>query len=523
MTYLNQFMRVSIRLLPDRIVLLCCLILAPVGPIRAETNTLRPAAISLRECVETALVRNRAVQIERLNPEIARSVLSGSYGYYDPLFTSLLQRDHLEDTGGFDPADFSRDAIYSANSEVASGGLTGMLPSGLSYSLMGSYAHSDGIRNSLDFDSYKLVTGIAARQPLLRDFWTDQGRTEIRVNKKLLKISELGLSYVIMDTINQVQQAYFELQFAIENLAVRHRLLATKQATLAGVQRQVEVGTLTALEEKLALSEVARVQAGLVTASNTVQQTENVLRTLLGHTITNWREGPLEPTGRLLVVPEPLQLAASWQRGLEQRPDLAQMKHDLERAGIELRFRRNQLYPFLNLVAAYGRRGASATQTVPPTEAEASLSTAFDQIGDGAAPNDMVGIVFSTPLSRVRERAAYRASKHLREQADLRLQQKQELILREVSDALHNARSARDRVQATQRAREYAQAALEAEERKLAGGTSSLFFVLQLQSDLADVETAEVRARADYNKAVSQLHFAEGSLLERSSMVIKLQ
>jgi outer membrane protein TolC len=103
------------------------------------------------------------------------------------------------------------------------------------------------------------------------------------------------------------------------------------------------------------------------------------------------------------------------------------------------------------------------------------------------------------------------------------LKQREELILREVSDALHNAKSAFDRVVANRRAREFAQSALEAEEQKLLAGRSSLFFVLQLQSDLAAAESAEVRARADYNKALSQLQFAEGSLVDRTSYTIVIE
>jgi outer membrane protein TolC len=489
----------------------------------AEPSTQQAKEVSLRECIETALVRNRTLQIERLTPQVARLALEGAYNYYDPVLFTQVQREHDADTGGFDPADFSRDAIYSAKSEVARGTLSGFLPTGLSYSLWGGYAHSEGTRNLLNFDSYKVVAGISARQPLLRDFWTDQGRTLIQVNKRLLKISELGVEYLVMDTINQVQQAYYELAFTIENLGARSRLLAAKEATLKAVRRQVEVGSLTALEEQLALAQVSRVQAELVAASNTVVQAENVLRTLLGYTISNWTEGPLVPTEPLSVVPQPLQLAASWERGLETRPDLAQMRQEVERAGIVLRFHRNQLFPNLDIVAGYGRRGANAVQTIPPAPASASLGAAFDQIGDNAAPNDMVGIVFSTPLSRVRERASYRAGKELKEQSLLRLQQKEELILREISDALNNASSARDRARATRLAKEYAEAALKAEERKLAGGTSSLFFVYQLQSDLSDAESAELRARADYNKALSQLRFAEGSLLDQHGLSVSLK
>jgi outer membrane protein TolC len=477
----------------------------------------------LRECIEKALIANRALQIERINPEIARTAVSGTYGYYDPVFTAQVQKEHNEDTGGFDPADFSRDAIYNANSEVASAGLLGFLPSGLSYSLGGGYAHSDGLRNTLNFDSYKLGSDISVRQPLLKNFWTDQGRTDIRVSRKNLKITELGVAFLVMDLINQVQQAYYELGFAREELEVRQRLLSARRATLAGTQRQVEVGTLTVLDERLALSQAARVEAELVSASNLVAQAENALKTLLGYDVTTWSDAALVPAERLIVLPEVLDSSQSWRNAFVRRPDLAQMREDIERANLEVRFRHNQLFPSLDVVAGYGRRGSSALQAIPPASASASLSSAFEQIQDGDAPNGLVGIVLSTPLSRSRERATYRAGKQLKEQALLRLKQKEELVMREISDALFNAQAALEGSQASRRALDYARSALEAEEQKLVGGKSTLFFVLQLQTDLATTESAEVRARANYNKAISQLHFAEGSLLERREVRIEVR
>ena len=73
---------------------------------------------------------------------------------------------------------------------------------------------------------------------------------------------------------------------------------------------------------------------------------------------------------------------------------------------------------------------------------------------------------------------------------------------------------------AARRAADFARQALEAEERKLAGGASTLFFVLQLQTDLASARTTEVRALAEYNQARAQLHFAEGSILDRHQLTL---
>ncbi len=488
----------------------------------AQTNAPDVRPITLDECIRTALIHNRSLQIQRLNPEIARDTLSGSRGYYDPLLIADVRHESSSDSGGFDPTDYSRDAIYDAESETARMGLTGVLPTGMRYSISGSYANSYGYRNLMDFDSYNLSGGFTIEQPLLKNFWIDQGRMTIRVNKKNLEITDLGVVYLTMDVINQVQQAYFELLAARDRLDVQRRLVTMREQFAGGLERQVEVGMLTPPDTHLAQSQLATAQAEVAAATNAVTLAGNALRTLLGEPWTDTSVVPLAPRERLTVVTALFDLSSSWDHGLRQRPDLAQLRQDLERADIDLKYRRNQLFPSLDLVAGYGRRGASTIQTTNiGTPINASSSDAFDQIRRGDNPNDMIGVIFSMPLTRKTERASYRVGKHLKTQAELLVTQKEELVMREIADALSTARASLDRVQAAGRAVEFAQTALTAEERKLAGGKSTVFFVLQLQRDLANAQAGEIRAKADYNKAVSQLQFADATLLEAHQITIE--
>jgi len=479
--------------------------------------------ITLEECVRTALLQNRTLQIERLTPGITGSLLSGSYGYYDPVFTFGARQEHSTDAGGFDPSDFSRDAIYSADSHVASAGLTGFLPSGLSYTLGGNYADSEGLRNGFNFQSYSLQTGVGITQPLLRNFWIDQGRLTIQVNKKNLKISELGVSFVASDVINRAQQAYYELAFANGELEVRRKLLASRQELLAATRRRIEMGTLTVLDERQAEAEVARVEVTVTTADNAVQLAENQLKSVLGDSWTNSVNVRLQPVDLLLVLPERLELQECWQHGLANRADLAQLRQEVEKAQLNLRYRRNQLFPSLDLVAGYWRKGASTDQVLPPQSPSASLPSAREQIADGTSPSDLLGFVFSVPLTLSQERANFRVGKDLKAQAELRVKQSEEQVMREIADAVYTARSCFERVGSARRARELSELALEAEEQKLAGGKSTLFFVLQLQTDLATSRSAELRAKADYNRAVSQLRFAEATLLEHEQVAIEIK
>ena len=500
----------------------CCILCLSFSYQCIGEVDIKDSPVSLRECIKTALLNNRALQIERINPKIAQSTLASSFGYYDPLITSQLDQENATDTGGFDPIDFSRDAVYSARSEVMRSGITGYLPSGLNYSLTADYAYSYGNRNLLNFESYKVTGGATVKQPLLKNLWIDSQRMLIRVNRKNLKITELGVQYLTMDVINQVQQAYYELVCAHANYEIQLRLIEIKTGLLNGIRDQLSAGTSTVIEEKQAASQVARVQADLITASHEMHLAENVLKTLMGYNSTNWVQQRLLPKDRLVAIPEQLDLLESWKTGILLRPDYAQLKQDLEKADINLKYRRNQLFPSLDLIAGYGRRGASAMQTIPPLSARASASEAFNQFADSAAPSDMIGIIFSMPLTRKTERENFRTSQNLRKQADLRIREKEELIFREISDALNAVQSGWQRVAATQRASEAAREALEAEEAKLKAGKSNVYFVLQLQTDLSAAETSAVRAKTDYCKSLSQLHFNQGTLLQNTCFEIDL-
>ena len=355
---------------------------------------------------------------------------------------------------------------------------------------------------------------------MLRNAWIDVGRYTIQVNKRNLKTSELGVRFVALDVINRVQQAYYEFAQAYEFVRVQGELLDARKRLLAGTELRVRQGLGTVPDEQLARAQLARAEAVLVVARTSLILAENDLRTQMGDDFTNQLQRRLEPVDPLLLIPGLFDLSQSWRRGLDGRPDLAQMREEVEKSKINIKLRRNQMFPSLDLVASYGRKGASVAQVAPAARARASASAAFDQIGDAAALSEMVGVLFSVPFGGISERAEFRASRHLKDQAELRLKQKEEFFLREISDAFHMAQMSLERAEAQRKSVAGAQAVLRSEERRLLGGTSTVFLVLQFQSDLVNAQAAEIRARADYNKALTQLGFAEASLLESKGISV---
>ena len=70
---------------------------------------------------------------------------------------------------------------------------------------------------------------------------------------------------------------------------------------------------------------------------------------------------------------------------------------------------------------------------------------------------------------------------------------------------------------------QFAQQALDAEQKKLENGKSTSFFVLELQRNLTDARAAEIQALAEYNRAQAELYFREATILERNKITVNFE
>jgi outer membrane protein len=100
------------------------------------------------------------------------------------------------------------------------------------------------------------------------------------------------------------------------------------------------------------------------------------------------------------------------------------------------------------------------------------------------------------------------------------LERTEQPILVEVREAVRNVETNIKRVSVTRGARELAQKKLEAEEKKLAVGLSSVREVLRFQDDLSLEQSREIRALTDYNVSLANLDRAKGTTLERLNIVV---
>lgn len=493
-------------------------IVVEAGAADPGTNVVRD--LTLEECVQLALEHNLDIRIQKYNPQIDRFNLEGIYGDYDPQLQLEARRSFNSSEASRNAASFNAPA-NETDGNLFSAGLTGLVPTGLTYDLGGSLTRNDssvfrlgsnGVGRNVFSKEYRTSPGINLRQPLLKNFWIDSTRYNIQVAKRNLKISETALTLQIMQTITSVEEAYYDLILAREKVKVQEKALQLAQKLLAENKKRVEVGALAPLDEKQAESELAKSRADLLTVLQTLSAQQNLLKNLISDNFSSWHNTTIVPAEKLEALPQRFNLQESWRIGLEERPELQRLKLDLERRDIRLKFLRNQLFPALDLIGSYGYNGL-----------DEFFGGVVDDVSGRRNPFYSYGVIVTIPLGNRRARSNYKVSKAEKAQALVEYKKQEQTILVEIEDAIAKVYNFYERVGATREARTYAEFALEAEQKKLENGKSTSFQVLQLQRDLTARRSEEIQAFTDYNKALAQVALKEGTTLDRNRIKLEIK
>lgn len=517
------------------LILVCCGVLGVIGA-NAQTNNTR--SLTLQDVIQQAVEYNFDVQVSRFQPQIDQLSIGADYGAYDPaVFFKGFENFSATDNGFNTAAPANKG--YTEHFE---GGLSGALPSGLTYDISSSVDRLDGsgpvrfrstnnvfTTNNLGVVStnttfrtnivtltsptrYNTFSGITLTQPLLRGFWWySDAQIQIALDRKNLKIDELAFRDRLIQRITDTEKAYYELIFAYENIKVQQAAVELAERQVSENKRRVEVGAMAPLDEKQAESQAASSRADLIAAYGALETQQNVLKSLITDRYKDWHDTQIAPAQKLIAVPERFDLQESWRKGLTMRPDLLQSKVNLERLGITVKQRRNQLLPNAELFGNYGRSGVSS-----------DFGAAWTDVRDERLPSYQVGGQIRIPLSNRAARYGYKAIKAQVAQAETQYRSTEQTILIGIDNAIKTANTDYQRIQSSRAAREYAELALVAEQKKLDVGKSTSFEVLQLQKNLTSARSTEIRAIADYNKDLSEISRQEGGTLERFNLNVKI-
>jgi outer membrane protein TolC len=472
--------------------------------LAADTNAPENVRmLSLQDCIEMALRHNLDLQIDRYNPAISLYTLKAAYGGWDPTF--FMSADHAhkslaQQLFGNGVIGGSTEDINSFDSRVS-----GTSPIGTQYSIEGQTTGTDQqiFTNSFTANAGASVTA-SITQPLLKNFWIDSTRLAIKVDKNRLKYSQLGLKLNVMTTVTTLEQAYYDLIFNRENVLVQEKAAEQTDRLVVENKKKLEVGALAELDLASAEAQAAQNRAAIITAISQLGTQERKVKQLITDKFTDWADVELKPTETLTAPRIVFNRQDSWSKALAQRPEYLQAKLDAERAGIQLKFDWNQIFPELDVVGTAGYNGSGQV-----------FSGAFADIQNRNHAFYSFGGQLTVPLGNIGARNTYKSDKVSLQQFLLTIKKEERDILIAIDNDIGTLQADYNSVQATHAQRLYEEQALDAEQKKLDNGKSTTYNVILVQRDLTAARGAEIQALDTYNKGLAQLSLDEGSTLDR--------
>ena len=457
---------------------------------------------------------------------------------FDPALVGTLQLDknNTESTSALSPVPILAQNTYTANFGYTQGFQWGTtLSVGFNNTHLTTNNPTSLLSPSLSSNFQFRVT-----QNLLQGFGSLPNLRFIRIAKNNREISDVAFRLQVLTTVDQVENMYWDLVFAYENVRVQEESLTYAQKALDDSKRQAQVGTVPPIQVVSAQSIVATDQQNLIVAQNNLQLQELLMKNALSRSIEDpvLAEADVVPTSTMqLPEQEPVvPIQDLINDALQHRAELAESRIDLNSRDLSSKAVRNALLPSLDAFAYYGGSGvggdlalpactgaATGTcyKTVPPPFTNAtsvSYASTLNQLVNATAPDKGIGLSLTIPL-RNREAQANQVRAELEyRQAQVRLHQLENQIRIEVRNAQFDVHQNRAAVQAAQSAVDLARQTFDADQQKLKVGLTTQTAILQDAATLTTTESNLVSARAAYEKSRIELDRATGLLLDHAGI-----
>ncbi|MFY9609228.1 MAG: TolC family protein [Blastocatellia bacterium] len=537
-----------------------------VGKQRVGVNPGEVAPLSLQDAITFALQNNLDIEQFRQGVRISQFSLNSLRGVYDIVSSADIN--------------YRSQTIPVANLFGGGGSTASLTSRSTTWNLITNQVMEKGGGFwQVEFDNSRINTSSTAStlttqyspaliltftQPVLRNFRIDQNRRLIQIAKKSLDLSDSQFRQRVIEIINQVQLAYWDLVFAIRNEQISRESVELTRTQLENNQKMVEAGTLPPIDLRSTEAALESRKGDVIVALQGVTTAENVLKALLMKDPTDklWN-AEIQPSDEPQFGTQSFNLDEATRLALKNRPELDQIRLQTEQKNVDINYYQNQLKPQVDLFGLYTNNGLAGTPSTsgspggfdtftqslinnlnlsltnqglppfnptppPPTNIGDSVPSRFNG-GYLQALKNLFGQDFKTYQFGVRLSFPWRnrtaegnLGRSLAEsrQLDARQRQLVQTVQIDVRNALQAVEAARLRFEAAQAGRTAAAAQLKGEQEKFRAGLSTTFFVLQRQTDLSVAQGTEVRALTDYNKALADLQRVTGMTLISNNLQV---
>jgi len=488
----------------------------PSTPPIAAAPGAQTRQLTVDEAVRLALDNNLGIQIARINPQIQDLAVAFARAAWVPTFTTQVQGSSATTPN----ASFLNASTGGQNQTVngrmlSNVGVTQQTPWGGSYSV--GWDSSRSTTNSL-FTNFSpqlnSTLSLDIRQPLLRNFHIDSLRQQVIVSEKNRDISDIQTQQTVVTTSRAVKNAYWDLAYANASLVVQQQSLDLANESLRETNARITIGTEPPIDAVEAEAEVAAREQNVIVAQAQIEDAQDNLRSLVfNQSAPDFWTTRLVPSELPSFQPMAVDVDAVVRNALQMRTDLLAARKSLEASDITIDYYRNQTLPDVSAQLDYGLTGLGGTQFLRGTgfpgpitgETQRSFGSVLGDLFGNQFPSWTVGLNVSYPIGRSPMDANLARARLQTSQAEQQLKNSELQVVTQVRNVARQVTTNSKLVESTRAARVLQEQRLDAEQKKLAAGTSTNFLVFQAQRDLAQARNDELNAILNYNRALVDL------------------
>jgi len=491
-----------------RVMAVVAMVLGVAAPALAQSIETR--RVTVDEAVRQALENNLGIRVARIDPQIEDLGVAQARAAWFPTMTSTLQSASTDSPSNSflsGAADKISDSRFNTNV-----GVEQALPWGGRYNFGWDSSRSTTTNLFSNFSpQVRSSLALTYVQPLLRGFSIDASRQQLMLSQKNREIADVTLRQAVAETTRAVRHAYWDLAFAIASLEVQRQSLELARESLRNTRARIEIGTMPPIDQVEAEAEVAQREEAVILGEGQVGTTEDVLRALVyDPSSADFWTLRIEPAERPTFSATPIDIDAATRAALDRRSDIQQARRNLEAVDINVRFFRNETLPDVTASVDYGLTGLGGTQFLRGAgfpgpivgQTERGFGTVLGDLFSNDFPSWTASLNVSYPLGQTPQEAGLARARLEYTQQQTGLRQAELQVVTQVRDVGRRVMTNQRRVDTTVASRQLAERRLDAEERKLAAGTTISFFVFQAQRDLAQARNNELRAILDYQLAI---------------------
>lgn len=470
----------------------------PADIARKRFDGLQKLDLALEACRASALTNNLDLKVALLNPTIAQQSVSAEEGRFESVFTTrALWRQTDAPTSSELEGSQVKDQFIEPGVRIP-------LRTGetISVGLPIDRTETNNQFSTLN-PAYSSDLAFSISQPLLRGAGRRANTAPIKIASYNEQAVEAQTKLEVIRQIANVDRTYWRLYQARQELDVRQQQYELANAQLQRARRRVEAGSSAEIEITRAESGLADRLESIIIVQNVVLQAQRELKRVMN------MPGLTVDTTTLIVpttLPDPVEYVFEPSRiadfAIANRMEMLELELRIAADTVRVDLARNSALPLFTLDYSYRINGLGS-----------SGQDSFRQLEGNNYEDWSVGFNAEIPLGNEQAMSEVRRSILERLQRLGTKDAREQAIRQETLDAIDGIEQGWQRILAARQAVILNARTLQGEQRQFDVGARTSTDVLDAAANLADAQSAEIRALTDYQIAQVNLAFATGLLL----------